>query len=495
MSSEEERIERKLSEIVRIGGYMVTGGALMGFSIGAYMLFNSTLFSLFINVSQYEAMSYFLSVFIPSFVILIALGYLFATTMGLKGASLSKAAPLCMLSLICMVVSTLSMIYFLSLLGSFLVLTAVIQASAKPTFKALSSREALFLVEMGAILVACFSALFLLIWLISKFLQTYGAGLHVATYQFAFALLLVEALSLLMFFTIPLWGSRGTNAGFCGTFGLIVTIASFFFVVQNQYIFFNASVYAGLFMVGLGLTLALVGDLTYVKLFFFEPLSPVELTPSLLYQGRYCPYCGKPRLTSVQTSCHECGRSLMWRPEAPFCSSCGRLVLTNAQTCPHCREDIGNKLVYFHLIDAEERALASKLVEESRKEKSWITKGLLRIARLQPIRQVLWSVNRFSNAVIERLSLTLKEFAFIIILTYLFAFLSFVGYVRVEPSRRIYDTLVFNYGFPLAWLQVTTLSIVYVLDVAILWIPLALDVMLYFLASLALVYGVSRLWR
>jgi len=37
-------------------------------------------------------------------------------------------------------------------------------------------------------------------------------------------------------------------------------------------------------------------------------------------------------------------------------------------------------------------------------------------------------------------------------------------------------------------------SLFYVYDVAILWISLAFDVILYFLASLALVYGVVR-WR
>jgi len=492
---EEEKSTRRLSEIVRIGGYLVAGGALLGFSVGVYLLFNRALFSFFIRIGQFEVMSYFLGVFIPSFTILIVIGYLFATTFRLKEADLSSVALLCVLSLLCMVLSALSVFYFISFLGGFLTLTVLIKAYTKPAFKTLSKREAFFMVEMGAMLVASFSSIFLSMWLLSNVFQTYAMGFYVS--YSPYALLLAGVLSFLMFFLIPLWGSRGTNAGLCGALSLTMTILSYLFVVQNQYVFFNPPAYIGVFMLLLGFISALVGELFYVKLFLSEPSSlTVIQTSSILYQGEFCPHCGKPRVTASENLCSYCGRSLMWTPYAPFCSSCGRLVPNQVETCPHCQQDIGNKRTYFRLEDAQEQALADKLVTESRKKKSWITKRLPRMFQtLQGIGQVLWGFSRLFNAAIERLSLTARDTVFIVILTYVFGFLSFIGYVRVGTSRlTTYDILVFSYGFPLEWLQVKATSLFYVYDVAILWISLAFDVILYFLASLALVYGVVR-WR
>jgi len=468
----------------------------VGFSVGIYFLFNRSFFSLFIHISQFEVTGYFLSVFMPSFIILIVIGYLFVTTLGLKKAELSNVVPLCVLSLLCMVLSALSVFYFISFLGGFLALAALIKAYANPSFKTLSKSEAFFFMEIGAMLVVSFSALYLLMWLLSKFFQTYALGSY-GSYS-PYALLLVGVFSFLMFFAIPMIGSRGTNAAVCAASGFIMIIFSYLFAVQNRYVFFNAPAYVGIIMMVLGFVSALVGDLLYVKLFFTEPVGPVTPTTSLLHQGRYCPYCGKPRASSSQNSCFHCGRSLLWTPYAPFCSSCGRLVPTNAQSCPHCREDIENKRIYFDLKTTQEQVIASKLIEESWKEKSWITKELLKAKqRLQTVKKALWSVNRFFSVVIDRLSLTFKEAIFIIILTYLLGFISFVAYVRVEPSRlRTEEVVIFNYGFPLEWLQMISItSPFYVVDVAILWISLALDIMLYFLVSLALVYGVSRFTR
>jgi len=493
----EEKAIGRVSEIVKIGGYLVTGGALAGFSVGIYLLFNRPLFSFLIRIGQFEVMGYFLAVFMPSFIVLIIIGYLFATTFGLKRFDLSNVVPLCILSLLCLVLSALSVFYFISFLGGFLTLTAILKAYTKPTFKTLSKGAAFFLVEIGAMFVASFSALFLLMWFISNFFETYAMGFLVS--YSPYALLLVAALSFLMFFAIPAWGSRGTNSGFCGALGLLMTILSYLFVVQNLYVFFNASAYIGMFMLVAGFAFALVGSLMYVRLFFSEAAAPTTVpASSLLYDGKYCPNCGKPRVTAIQSLCSHCGRSLMWTPYTPFCSSCGRLVPSQAQTCPHCREDIRNKRIYFELKYAEEQVIAKKLMTESMKKKSWIMKGVLKMLQmLQTVgKPALQSVNRFFQAVNERLSLTFRETVFIVILTYLLGFLSFVGYVRVETSKIVtYDAFVFNYGFPLAWLQVTTLGIAYVYDIAVLWIPLVFDILLYFLASLALVYGVARLRR
>jgi len=497
LSLEEEKTTRKLSEIVKIGGYLVAGGALVGFSAGLYLLFNRPLLSFFIHIGQFEVMSYIIGVFVPSFVILIVVGYFFATTLGLRSANLSDVVPLCVLSLLCMVLSALSVFYFLSFLGGALTLAASIIAYTKPAFRALAKREAFCLVEIGAMLVASFSLLFLSMWLLSNLFPSYAMGFY-RGYS-PYALLLVGILSILTFFAIPLIGSRGTNAGMCGALGLIMTILSYLFVVQNRYSFFDAPAYVGILMMVLGFVLALVGDLVYVKLFFSETAEPTIVpVPSLLSLGKYCPYCGNPRVTASQNLCSHCGKSLMWTPYAAFCSSCGRIVPANAQNCPHCQEDIGNKRIFFYSQVAEERKIADKLVKESRKQKSWTMKGLMKMAgMLQTVGQAFSSVTRFFNAVLERLSLTLKEVVFIMILTYLLGFLSFIVYVKVVPSK-VYsaDIIILGYGFPLEWLQVkSTLRGYYAYDVGVLWISFAFDVMLYFLASFALVYGIARLRR
>lgn len=364
---ERETIGRLLN-IVRVGGYFVAGGALVGFSVGVYLLFNRAIFSFVIRISQYEVMNYFLGVFMPSFAILIIIGYLFATTFGLKSADLSSVAPLCVLSLLCIVLSALSIFYFVSFIGGVLTLTWLIRAYTRPMFETLSRREAFFLVEVGAIFVASYSALFLLMWFVSNYFQTYVFGFY-GSYS-PYALLWVLVMSILMFFAIPLFGSRGTNAGWSGAFSLVMSVLSFLTIVQTRYVFLNAPAYIGVFMLVLGFILTLAGDLIYLRLFVTELRKPNAIQPFLrLYYGKYCPYCGKPRLTVYETWCSHCGRSLMWTPDAPFCSSCGRLVPANAQTCPHCQEDLRSKRIYFHQKEAEEQAIANKLTTKLEKKK------------------------------------------------------------------------------------------------------------------------------
>lgn len=487
---------RKLSEITKIGGYLVAGGALVGFSAGVYLLLNRALFSFFTRIAQFEVMSYFLAVFIPIFIVLIIIGYLFATTLEPKETGLTNAASLCVLSILCIVLSALSVFYLISFIGGFLILAASIKAYTKPTFKRLSTKEAFFLTEIGAIFVLSFSSLFLLMWLVSNFFETYAMG-FLRSYS-PHALLLVGVFAFLMFLAIPVWGSEGTNAGLCGAFGLSMTILSYLFVTQNRYVLFNTSAYIGIFMLVAGFAFALIGNLMYIRLFFYEPTAS-SATPasSLLYHGSYCPYCGKPRATPTQDLCSNCGRSLMWTPYAPFCSSCGRLVPTEVQMCPHCNEDIRDKRVYYNLTEAKNQAITSKLTTESMENKPWIIKDALKtFQRLRVIEKIVRSISKLMITVTDRLSLTFRETVIVILLTYLFGFISFVGYVRVEPSKIVtYDALIFNYGFPLAWLQVKTLSIVYVYDVFVLWIPLVLDIVLYFFAALSIVYGIARLRR
>jgi len=342
----------------------------------------------------------------PSFAILIIIGYLFATTSRLEGVNLSNLVPLSVLSLLCIVLSALSAFYFIAFIGGFLALTVLIRAFTKPAFKTLSRRGPFFLVEMGAMFVASFSLLSILMWLISEFFPTYAIGSYVG--YSPQALLWVGVLSFLTFFVILLIDSRGKNPVVCGAFGLITSILSLTFVLQNQYVLANPTAYISMFMLVLGYILALTGDLIYVSLFFLQRAASATIPiPSLLYYGKYCPYCGKPRARSVppQIFCYHCRRSLMWTPYAPFCSSCGLLVPTNAEACPHCQENIKNKRTYFHRKDAKEQSVVDRLIAKSTKKKTWVTKGLARMSQeLQPVRLALPSVNRFFNLLIERLS-------------------------------------------------------------------------------------------
>jgi hypothetical protein len=494
---EEERTIGRLSRILRISGYLVAGGALVGFSIGLYLILNREFFSFLVNIQTLEVMSYFLGVFMPSFVILIVIGYLLATTLGLKRLNLSNVAPLCVLSLLCMVLSSLSFFYFISFVGGLMTLTALVMAYTKPSFNILSKREAFFMVEIGALFVAASSALLLSLWLLSNVFQTYAMGFY-ASYS-PYALLMFGIIGFLMFFLIPFWGSKGTNAGMCGVVGLVMTFLSYLFVVQNQYVLFNSPAYVSMFLLVLGLVLAVVGGLLYVRLFFSEPTELTVLTSPMLHHGKYCPYCGNPRVTASQSLCSYCGRSLLWTPYAPYCSSCGRLVPTDAHNCPHCREDIGDKRVIFQMQTATEQAIVSKVVKESAKEKSWIMKKLSKVTViLRTIGKGVWSVVGLVDTVINRLGLTFKETVVILILTYAFAFISFISHVSIVPARLgNWDMYILGYGLPLEWLQVFWLPrpMAYVRDVNVLWISLILDFMFYFLASLALVYGVARLRR
>ncbi len=468
------------------------GGAIAGFSIGTYALYDRMLFSLLINISQYEATGFFLSVFMPSFVVVVALGYVFATTSRLKNVDLWRVAPLCILSLLCLSLSVLSVFNILSFIGGFLVLIAAIHAYTKPTFNALSRKEACFLVEVGTMVVASFSTLFLIMGFIPGLLQTYSTGLYQVSYHYLYALLIVEILSFLIFFTIPLLCSRGTNTWLCGTLGLVASIMSLVIVFRNQYYFFNASVYAGVFMMVVGTAMTFAGSAIYIMLFFSETVPPATLTPSFLYRGSYCPYCGERRETMVQTSCSNCKRSLMWRPDAPFCPSCGRLVAKEVPTCPHCQEDLWRRLVVFSLKDLEDQTVVRELLVSTKRKETWIVKGMLKVLRV--IEKGLSGATKLVNVVLKRLGLTFKELVYISILTCLFTFVSFIGCVRAEPAE-IVGWFLLRYGFPLQWLEVTTTMSSTFPTTRILWLMLGLDVTLYFLLSLALVYGATKLKR
>ena len=381
MSSREETTIRNLSQLVRISGYLIAGGAFAGFIAGLLSMFNHDLFIFITRISQFEAMGYFFGVFAPSFAILIIIGYLFVTAFGPKKTNLSNLLPFCALSLLAIALSGISVFFTISLVGGFLTLEALVRTYTKPTFKALARKEAFFLTEIGAMLIASFSTLSLLLWLISSFFSTYALGFY-KSYS-PFALLLAGILSFLMFISVPTWGSQGRNAGISGLVGLTISTLSYLLIVRNQYALFDPPAYVSMFVLALGVASSMAGNLIYVDIFLSAPPEPeMPKAPDnseLLWEGKYCPYCGSPRLTLFESLCSRCGRGLMWTPYAPFCTTCGRLVPSDAQTCPHCHENILNKEMYFLKMTSDEKAIADKLIARTSTRKALISSRVQRI--------------------------------------------------------------------------------------------------------------------
>jgi len=337
--------EQKLSVIIRTGGYVILFGVFLGVTLGFYTLFNPSIFLLLINISQYEATIFFLGIYLPSFIIIVALGYVFTITPRLEKHNLWHSTTLCTSVLLCLTLSALSIFNFLSFLGCLLVLTAVTLTYTRPTFKTLRKREACFFVEIGAILVASASMLFLLMWFISRFFQTYSAGVYQVGWGYPCVLLVIEILSLLTFFMTQFSCLHGVNVGLCGILGLTMSILSFMTIIQNQYVYFNLSTYKGIFLAGTGTILTFCGALICTKLYVSEKHEHA-LRPSFLYRGNYCPYCGGHWTNSNKDFCSTCERSLHWELKMYFCPYCGLLVPENTGKCLHCGEEIG-RLPFF----------------------------------------------------------------------------------------------------------------------------------------------------
>ncbi|MFB0567777.1 MAG: hypothetical protein ACETVM_04255 [Candidatus Bathyarchaeia archaeon] len=104
---------------------------------------------------------------------------------------------------------------------------------------------------------------------------------------------------------------------------------------------------------------------------------------------------------------------------------------------------------------------------------------------------------KFKDRAQDFFLVTLKEFIYIVILTSLFTFLSFIGHVRTEPSStfEIDGLYISHFGFPLEWFKIRShlyYSWYTVTKLEILWVGLALDLTLYILLSLVLVHGVNK---
>jgi MFS family permease len=336
-----ENDEGGLVKIIGLGGSLVLLGSIVGSIIGVYAMINPSVFSRIVDISQFEVEGFFLSVNLPSFVVVVALGYIFATTLSLNSENAWRTPYLSILSLIALVLSALSIFNFISLIGSFLALISTILAHNRPTFKALSRREASFFVEIGSMLIASFSILFLLMWMVSQLFQTYLMRVWEFGALYPSSLLILATISFLMFFVTYLLGLYGTHTGACGALNLIMIIAISAIAIRSQYIYVNLSGYLGIFMLVAGIISTLFGTLIYINL-FFSRIAPLEVPKQVFpYHGRYCAYCGTPISGLHENLCSRCGRKLTWKLGAPFCPYCGRVVQKDAHVCPHCQRALG----------------------------------------------------------------------------------------------------------------------------------------------------------
>lgn len=333
------RKDDEFSRIVRLGGYLVLLGIVIGAVIGTNAVVNLEFFSRFVSISQYEATGFFLSVYLPSFVVIAALGYIFATTSSLK-SNIWRVSYLSILSLVAIVLSALSVFNFISFCGGFLTLIGTILAYNRPLFKAVSEREACFLVEIGAVLIASFSTLLLLMGLVSEFLPTYLMGVWELGSFNPSTFFIVAAISLFQFSVSSFFCLRKAHSGVWGILILAMDIVVLTIVSRSRYVYVNLSGYLGVFMLIAGITSVFLGALGHIRLFFSTTVAFEVPEPSLSHYSRYCAYCGTPLASAFETFCSICERRPEWKPGAPFCPYCGRVIPRDACVCPHCQDTL-----------------------------------------------------------------------------------------------------------------------------------------------------------
>ncbi|HVO86064.1 MAG TPA: zinc ribbon domain-containing protein [Candidatus Eisenbacteria bacterium] len=454
------------SRMMRISGYFLLVGILIGITLGVYALFNPHFFLTFLNISEYEATSFFLAIYLPTLVIIVGVGYVFATRSSLNSPNMRHTSVLTTLIVLCLSLASLSIFNVLAVLGGVIALAAVILAQAQPSFKVLWKREACFFVQTGSMLIVSASTLFLLMLAISKLLQTYSAGVYQFNYSYPLVLIVIAVLSALTFVATPRMGLQGSKVGLCGVLAFAVGAASFVSATQNDYVYSSLAVYQGLFLLGAGVVITLTGALAYFKLSLSGELLPSTLNPSFTYKGRHCPHCGASWADPNQHICLNCRQSLYSEQAVSFCPHCGRLVQKNANNCPHCGADVTSLPVHISVETPREKGLFSRILDS--------------------------------------FELTMKEFVMILVLWVLFNFLSYISYVRTEATNFGY-TLISHYGVPLEWLEIIAAGtdvqtrnggygrVYELLGFGIVWAPLILDLTIYFLLAFFIVYGTVKL--
>jgi hypothetical protein len=462
---------RDVSRLMRIGGYILLVGILTGITLGMYALFNPRFFLVFLSISEYEAPSFFLGMYLPGLVLIVGVGYVFATRSELSNLGTRRAAVLCTIVVLCLTLASLSVFNILTMVGGVIALAAVVLAQTQPSFKVLWKKEASFLVETGSMLIVSASTLFLLMLVISKFLRTYSAGVYVIGNSYPFVLLAVSIMSFLTFAVTPFLGLRGSKTGLIGILAFATSVSSFVVAIQNEYVYTNPAIYQGLFLLVAGVAMVFAGGLVYLKLSLSGELLNASLNPSFMYKGRHCPHCGASWKDPSQHVCSDCNQNLYSEQSTSFCPQCGRLIHLAAKTCPHCSEDVTSLPVHISL--------------EPFKEK----RGLF-------------------QRILGSFELTVKEFITIVLLFIIFNFVAYISYVRVEsPIVLMNGSLTSRYfGFPLEWLQIVAVwesmpaspsgGDIWYLSfqrTSINYATLILDLTIYFLLAFALVYGIAKL--
>ena len=469
--SNSENKPRDISRIMRIGGYVLLVGILVGITLGVYSLFNPRFFIVFLNISEYEAPSFFLGMYLPGLVVIVGVGYVFASISKLSVLDTRRAAVLCTLVVLCLTFASLSVFNILAVAGGVIALVSVVLAQTQPSFKVLWKREASFFVEIGSMLILSASTLFLFMLIISRFLRTYSAGVYSVGANYPYVLMAIAAVSFLTFAVTPFLGLKGSKTGLIAILALVSSASSSIAAIQNEYVYSNPAIYQGLLLLGIGVTMAFIGGVAYLKLSLSGELLNTPLGPSFTYKGRHCPYCGVPWKDAGQHVCPNCSQNLYSEQPRSFCPYCGRLIHAFASSCPHCGEDVSSLPIHISLKPLRE------------------TKGLF-------------------GRILESLDLSSKQFIAIVILIILFNFMSYIGYVRIALPVMVMvgSRSTRNYGVPLEWLQIievwgsrqSSTPGLYVWfssfeRVAVNYATLILDLAIYFLLAFTIVCGASKL--
>jgi hypothetical protein len=467
-----QNVSMKTLRFMRIGGYIILLGVLIGIVLGVYSYLNPLLFTFFINLSQFESTFFFSTIYLPSSIILVAIGYFFATSPKFAELSSVRTIGLCTLILLSFVLSALSVFNMLSFLGGIILLTVVIYAHGKPTFRVLWKREAFFLVEMGPLLIATAFLLFLAMWLISTFLQTYSVGILELNHSYLYVLIIVGVLSLSTSFLTFLLSMRNSYQWFGGVLSWITSIMASLTIVQSQYVYFNPTVFAGVLLGGVGTILTFAGAILHSKLILSQPEESPAPNLRLPLSAKYCFFCGQPQVDTSSTQCANCGRSPSPNSKISFCPNCGRFVSFNTVNCPHCMEDFGSLRLYT--------------LPRKRQEKS-----------------ALETTSRSMRRLLSKISL--KSTIYIVILTSLFVFASILGYTKIEGPKSIASAhpleraYIYTYGLPLEWLSVyfvySPRGYLNRTFVDIAWASLISTIFLYILSAYFALSGIQKLLR
>ncbi len=333
------RFRVEADRLVKLGGYTVIAGVFISFTIGLYTLTDPNIFAGLVSISEYEAVSFFTFVFIPSLVLEAFIGYLFATMADVKGMGVGRTITLSSMCILTLVVSSVNILNVVSYVGCLISLGGVLMGYAMPRFRFWAKKEARFLLGLGAMLIIGFSLLFLFLAFLSTIFTTYSLGEYVLGGRELISIVVVGFLSILLLLSILTPRLRRVRVEFTAALYLVLGIIVSVAALYNRYVFFNFPVYIGVFMEVSGIFLVFLGSLVHLRLRSIAvPLRP-EAYPTYV-RGRFCTFCGELRSDSSKSICPGCNRSLISKERGPFCPYCSRVVPKKLVRCPHCLESL-----------------------------------------------------------------------------------------------------------------------------------------------------------